>query len=230
MIARFALCAGIFLCSSSAMSQSFKPNDRDLSLEFTLLWQTGSAPIRTQVSEIKARYFRVTDEQTTAYRLRIAPSFGRESSSVTFAPLQVSDRTLTQYSVEAALGFEKHRGSNPQLSAYYGAEIVFSTEYNELDASNTLDGLNFTDGAHLNSSVSGGFGFGAAALAGIDFYPTERLFIGAEMSLLMGYRHLGYQQTAITNQGLTTNVEQNLGTQIGLEISNRNGIRLGFLF
>jgi len=82
----------------------------------------------------------------------------------------------------------------------------------------------------LNSSVSGGFSAGVAGLAGIDFYPIERLFIGVETSLLMGYQHLGYQQTFVDFNGKATTTEQNLGTQFGLQMGNRSGIRLGFLF
>ncbi len=215
---------------AAAQGQNYKPLNGDWSLEGTLLWQTGSAPLRFNMEEIKLRYFSLNDRHNWAYRARLAPTFSKENSSVTFAPLQVSDRTITQFSLQLALGLEKHTGNSPRLSAYYGGELVFGTEYSEFDATNTLDGLNFTDGAHLNSSVSGGFSAGVAGLAGIDFYPVERMFIGVETSLLMGIQHLGYQQSFIDYNGILTNKEQNLGTQLGLQLGNHNGIRLGFLF
>lgn len=230
MVRRLLLSTGLCLLIAAAQGQNYKPVHGDWSLEGTLLWQTGSAPMRFNMEEIKLRYFSLNEQHNWAYRARLAPSFARENSSVTFAPLQVSERNLTQYRLQLALGVEKHTGSNPRLSAYYGGELVIGTEYSEFDATNTLDGLNFTDGAHLNSSVSGGFSAGVAGLAGIDFYPIERLFIGVETSLLMGYQHLGYQQTFVDFNGKATTTEQNLGTQFGLQMGNRSGIRLGFLF
>lgn len=230
MVRRLLLSTGLCLLIAAAQGQNYKPVHGDWSLEGTLLWQTGSAPMRFNMEEIKLRYFSQNEQHNWAYRARLAPSFARENSSVTFAPLQVSERNLTQYRLQLALGVEKHTGSNPRLSAYYGGELVIGTEYSEFDATNTLDGLNFTDGAHLNSSVSGGFSAGVAGLAGIDFYPIERLFIGVETSLLMGYQHLGYQQTFVDFNGKVTTTEQNLGTQFGLQMGNRSGIRLGFLF
>jgi hypothetical protein len=215
---------------AAAQGQNFKPLNGDWSLEGSLLWQTGSAPVRFNVEEIKLRYFSLNAQHNWAYRARLAPTFSKESSAVTFAPLQVSERNITQYSLQLALGLEKHTGSNNRLSAYYGGELVFGTDYSEFDATNTLDGLNFTDGAHLNSSVSGGFSAGLAALAGLDFYPVERLFLGIETSLLLGFQHLGYQQSFVDYNGKLTTNEQNLGTQMGLQLGNRGGIRLGFLF
>lgn len=230
MVRRLLLSTGLCLLMAAAQGQNYKPLNGDWSLEGTLLWQTGSAPLRFNMEEIKLRYFSLDDRHNWAYRARLAPTFSKENSSVTFAPLQVSDRTITQFSLQLALGLEKHTGNNPRLSAYYGGELVFGTEYSEFDATNTLDGLNFTEGAHLNSSVSGGFSAGVAGLAGIDFYPVERMFIGVETSLLMGIQHLGYQQSFVDYNGILTNKEQNLGTQLGLQLGNHNGIRLGFLF
>lgn len=120
-------------------------------------------------------------------------------------------------------GFEYHFTHFKRGSVYAGAEIGFSV--GNTKSSTTYE--NSTNGTNIESKSSI-FGFGAGLFTGVDFYLTQKLYLGAELGL-------GYQTTKTTpNKSITvgsTTTEDNDYTVVSsFGFSCNPSIRLGWMF
>lgn len=165
-----------------------KPAAGDKTIETSLLFQTGTAPVSLFTPNLRARYFiadglaaRVefvyeSDKTTTNFNENADGTGGKgsavaKSSSFTFAP-----------------GIEKHFAGTEKFSPYVGATIplVFAGASEEWE--NSANGTTFTQGA--SATVDGantagdraGMGIGVNLVLGADYYFTDAIYLGAEIA------------------------------------------------
>ncbi|MCU0441740.1 MAG: hypothetical protein MUE96_05025 [Bacteroidia bacterium] len=164
-----------------------KPAAGDKTIETSLLFQTGTAPISLFTPNLRARYFiadglaaRVefvfeSDKTTTNFTENADGTGGKgsavaKSSSFTFAP-----------------GIEKHFAGTEKFSPYVGATIplVFAGASEEWE--NSANGTTYTQGvnATIDGATSGGIRAGSSIgvnlVLGADYYFTDAIYLGAEI-------------------------------------------------
>lgn len=215
----------VFAGVATFASAQFKPEagQKTLEVNFTPL---GGAPI--SINGIKLRMF---NDATTAYRLGInlnyASSKTRTGTTADFSTELYDKSTVMGISLQP--GIEKHMGGTTRLSPYMGAilDLGFqsSTDVTEAENGTTPNQVDQT----TIKGANGFFRIGLNAVAGADYYMTNKVYIGVEV----GYGLQMVNMATITTEidGAATNPkDQKPGSTFNFGPNFNGAFRLGYAF
>jgi hypothetical protein len=216
--------AGVLALSfNSAIAQKQSAGDHSLELQVAPL---GSEPVK--ISGIRFRHFK---DDNTALRLT-AFLGGSRSKTITqeadgdLLELQSlsSDRNLT-----LRPGFEKHFDGNDKLSPYIGAEALLKVDWTK--SSSEAQWLQESQIA-TNVSSTRNSTFGLNAVAGMDYYFGEQLFLGLEMGFGFSKEMRGISRTKYDNPETAMENTDSKGnaTSFNWGPTYQGTFRLGWLF
>jgi hypothetical protein len=238
------LVAAFALAGSIAFAQ--KPSAGDKTVETSILFQTGTAPVSFFTPNLRGRYFLSDD-------LALRVSFLFESNKETFNFTEKPDgtggkgfTTNKTSSFTFAPGIEKHFEGTSKLSPYIGGVLGLTLDGASSEWDNTLDGGNtFTNGTKfkvdgatvdyvdgpdpINLVALAGPSIGVSLVLGADYYVTDALYIGAEV--LWGWQTSSSKEVTIestTGAGTNKSVLPK-SSQSGFGIAT-SGLRLGWKF
>lgn len=204
-----------------------KADKGNKTIEATLNFQTGNAPINLTISEIRMRYF---IKQDIALRTRLAFNFNQNTDySYDFMNPTKPPFTINQQSndFKLILGVEKHLSGTEKLSPYFGAEAGMGISNMSKDGTNTLDGTTYSENGKMSLINSGGFSVYGGLLFGADYYFLPSIYLGAEIGYGFGYQDNGTAQFWNNNNETRKIV---LGSRMGFTLQTNSGIRLGIKF
>ncbi len=176
-----------------AQAQKFQGGEKNLELNF--LPFSSESPIG-----LDGIRFRMFNSESSAIRVGFSisgqkdefvyspqyQSFATDGSEITIPDLLETNKSFG-FSIRP--GYEKHFPGTDRLSPYVGAELQFSMERTSLtrefhDGNTEESDLAPEDRQVWDMTVTtGSSSFGLNGLAGFDFYFTDNLYIGAELSL-----------------------------------------------
>jgi len=177
----------------AANAQKFEGGEKNLEVQFNPLSTTDS-PLG--ISGIRYRMF---NSESSAIRIGLniggtnvqgvmsqqTPTLGSDGKEVIIPELYQTNKSF-DFSIRP--GYEKHFAGTDRLSPYVGGEIVFatgsSTLTKEFHNSNNADDVSKPENWQTwEMTVKNGYtAFGVNGLAGVDFYFTDNLYMGAEIS------------------------------------------------
>lgn len=218
----------LILASMCQLSFAQKADKSDKTIETTLNFQTGNAPIGITISEIRMRYFL---KKNIALRTRLAFNFD-QNTDYSYSPLNPTNPpiTINQQSTDfkLILGIEKHFAGTEKLSPYMGAEGGIGLSTMSKDGTNTLDGISYTENGQMSFVNSGGLSVYGGLVFGADYYFLPSLYLGAEIGYGFGYQDYGTSEYWNNNTNETKLVS--LGSRMGFTLQTNSGIRLGLKF
>jgi len=194
-----------------AQAQKFQGGEKNLELNFSPL---SDAPL----GGLEGIRFRMFNSESSAIRVGFSIS-GHNDESV-YSPQEVaygagsngSDVTIPDlletnksFSFSIRPGYEKHFAGTDRLSPYVGAELEFSMEKStltrEFHDGNTLENDEAPEQRQVwdMSVTTGSSSIGLNALAGFDFYFTDNLYLGAELSLGFNRTKFRDRETVASN-------------------------------
>ena len=216
------------LVSFCQLSMAQKAEKGSKTIETTLNFQTGNAPIGLTISEIRMRYFL---KQDIALRTRLAFNFN-QNTDYSYDGMNPGNPpfTVDQQSTDLKfiLGVEKHFSGTEKLSPYIGAETGIGISSMSKDGTNTLDGVTYTENGQMSLINSGAFSVYGGLVFGADYYFLPSIYIGAEIGYGFGYLDNGTAQ--YWNNGNNETKEVFLGSRMGFTLQTNSGIRLGIKF
>ncbi len=205
-----------------------KAEAQDLTLEATLNLQVGGAPISFEVSEIRMRYFLNS-------KLALRTKFAFDLMSSTDYVYNPMDPTVMPFTLESSasnftlgLGIEKHFTGTDKLSPYIGAEVGFGISSNQVNGTNTYNGLDYSAGSTFSAETSGATQVYAGLIFGADYYIVPHVYIGAELAYGIGFESLG--ERTIYNSYSGTLIKNTLGSAVGFGLQANPGVRIGLKF
>ena len=148
------------------------------------------------------------------------------------------DSTFAKTNIYFAPGIEKHLGGTRRLDPYIGANLVFGA----LGASNIDISLNSTDTlgteqTNIAEERAGGFAFGLRAVAGFNYFFSDKLALGAEYQF--GFDRVrdggdfSRSTTVIPVSGSSTSTREtgaSTTTTSGFAMQSTAGITLSYFF
>jgi len=172
---------------------SFKQNSGDKSLE--LQFDPGAIFNSSNGNNVLSNglgiRFRLFPSESLAYRLNVNINFSN-TSEVTQDADDTGNEELkykeTDFGVFIRPGIEKHFAGTKRLSPYIGAELnvgFLTSNYKQETQAVAGDPVYIMETKNANPNA--GLTFGAAALAGADFYISPKLYLGVELSYGLNY-------------------------------------------
>lgn len=216
-----AVLAGV----TSFASAQFKPEggQKTLEVNFTPL---GGAPI--SINGIKLRMF---NDATTAYRLGLNVNFASSKTRTG----TTADGSVELYDKASALGIslqpgiEKHMAGTTRLSPYIGGIL-------DIGFQSSKDVSEF-EGATANqveeTTIKGANGFfrvGVNAVAGADYYVTNKVYIGVEIGYGLQLVNSATIKTETSVSGAPTVEDQKPGSTFNFGPNFNGAFRLGYAF
>lgn len=197
-------------------------------IETTLNFQIGNAPIGLTISEIRMRYFLKED---IALRSKLAFNFN-QNTDYSYDGMMPNNPpfTVNQQSTDLKfiLGIEKHFSGTEKLSPYFGAETGMGISSMSKDGTNTLNGVTYTENGQMSLINSGAFSIYGGLIFGADYYILPSIYVGAEIGYGFGYQDDGTAQ--YWNNGNNETRELFLGSRMGFTLQTNSGLRLGIKF
>lgn len=215
----------VFAGVASFASAQFKPEAGQKTLEVNFA-PLGGAPI--SINGIKVRMF---NDATTAYRLGLNINYASSKTRTG----TTADGSTELYDKASALGIslqpgiEKHMAGTNRLSPYMGAvlDIGFQT---------STDVTEF-EGATANKveertikGTNGFFRLGANAVAGADYYITNKIYMGVEVGYGLQLRNAATIKEETTVAGAPTVKDQKPGSEFNFGPNFNGAFRLGYAF
>ena len=215
----------VFAGVATFASAQFKPEAGQKTLEVNFA-PLGGAPI--SINGIKLRMF---NDATTAYRLGLNINYASSKTRTG----TTADGSVELYDKASVLGIslqpgiEKHMAGTNRLSPYMGAvlDIGFqsSTDVSEFEGGtankieeNTVKGTN------------GFFRIGANAVAGADYYITNKIYMGVEVGYGLQLVNSATIKTETTVSGAPTVKDQKPGSTFNFGPNFNGAFRLGYAF
>lgn len=186
---------------------------------------------------LKGRYA-LTERWYLRVNLPFNGNTSNQKNEVEMATGEMVSTSIKRSSISYGIfpGIEYHLGNMPKLSPYFGAEIgfrhnIFSGRNTNVDASGSvIDGLEIAYKKH-NENGRSNIAFAINILAGVDWYMTKNLYLGAEFGLGFSLASSLKAQTTV-KQGNNTNIahheNKNIFTRFGFAPVSL--IRLGWAF
>ncbi len=217
IIVALALTSAVALNAQDVYKQT--GGEQNLEFQFAPL---GGSPIG--ISGIKYRKF---TDANTAWRAEVFLGFG-STTDVTLANnaenTELRDRN-SNFDISIAGGIEKHWTGTDRLSPYYGG--VVSLGFGNTNSRSEFLGTG-TD-VEENTTKNGSLTVGLNALAGMDFYFADNIYLGAELGFGLAFTTMFDTVSESTVEGVDAVETPNGGSfNIGPNVLPR--IRLGFLF
>jgi hypothetical protein len=216
------------LISFCHLSMAQKADKKDATIETTLNFQTGNAPIGLTISEIRMRYFL---KKELAVRTRLAFNFN-QSTDYSYDGMNPTNPpfTINQQSNDFRfiLGIEKHFEGTEKLSPYFGAEGGMGISSMSKEGTNTINGTTYFENGQMSLINSGAFSVYGGLVFGADYYFLPSIYLGAEIGYGFGYQDNGFAQ--YWNNNTNTTIEVVSGSRMGFTLQTNSGIRLGIKF
>jgi hypothetical protein len=181
----------------------------------------GGSPI--SLGGIKFRSF---SSETSAFRVSVFVGFD-SSTDVSLGGgsdgLGELNSTSSTFDFSVRPGLEKHFTGTDKLSPYIGGEVLVgfssSTEKDEMPATEAFE----------NKTKNGSLTFGLNALAGVDYYFAQNIYLGAEFGFGFSFESMMDQKETSTAEGAEDIITPK-GSGINLGPTAVGQIRLGWLF
>ncbi len=195
---------------AGANAQKFQGGEKNLELNFS--------PLSDNPIAIDGIRFRMFNSESSAIRVGFSisgqknvdvysPQFvaigaGSNGSDVTIPDLLETNKSFG-FSIRP--GYEKHFAGTDRLSPYVGAELAFSMERStltrEFHDGNTAESDDAPEQRQVwdMSVTTGSSTLGLNALAGFDFYFTDNLYLGAEITLGLNRTSYRDRETEASN-------------------------------
>lgn len=199
----FLFLAGLaFMGFSSSYSYAqFKPEGNSFSVEMNYSpggFSTDGAFTLSQLGA-KGRYF-INKNMVVRLNLGISTHTDKQTNFYTVDATdyqQIVKNNTTIFSITP--GFEYHFAKFERISPYVGAEIGFLTQAVHNKQYNTQN-------SNKVDVKAKSFGFGVAAVTGVDVYLCKGLYLGVELSLGYSYvKNGGATTTTVDGQTTVTN-------------------------
>jgi hypothetical protein len=152
--------------------------------------------------------------------------------------LQQIDSTEKRFDFSIAVGMEKHLGNTKRLDPYLAGEMVIGRiGSTKIDAGTDITDVTGTQKIQRIIQQDGGFTFGLNAIAGFNYFFSERISIGAEVNMGYLYSSVGGDQseslvdTPVSGSQVTsfTSSKSKSSTK-GFGVSSTAGLMLSFFF
>ncbi len=215
----------VFAGVASFASAQFKPEAGQKTLEVNFA-PLGGAPI--SINGIKLRMF---NDATTAYRLGLNINYASSKTRTG----TTADGSVELYDKSSALGIslqpgiEKHMAGTNRLSPYMGAvlDIGFqsSTDVNEFEGATANQVEELT-----TKGTNGFFRVGANAVAGADYYITNKIYMGVEVGYGLQLVNSATIKTESSVAGAPTVKDQKPGSTFNFGPNFNGAFRLGYAF
>jgi len=181
----------------------------------------GGSPI--SLGGIKYRSF---SSETSAFRVSVFVGFD-SSTDVSLGGgsdgLGELNSTSSTFDFSVRPGLEKHFTGTDKLSPYIGGEVLVgfssSTEKDEMYATEAFE----------NKTKNGSLTFGLNALAGVDYYFAQNIYLGAEFGFGFTFESMNDTKFESTQNDVDDVTSPN-GSGINLGPTAVGQIRLGWLF
>ena len=181
----------------------------------------GGSPI--SLGGIKFRSF---SSETSAFRVSVFVGFD-SSTDVSLGGgsdgLGELNSTSSTFDFSVRPGLEKHFTGTDKLSPYIGGEVLVgfssSTEKDEMYATEAFE----------NKTKNGSLTFGLNALAGVDYYFAQNIYLGAEFGFGFSFESMNDTKFESTQNDVDDVTSPN-GSGINLGPTAVGQIRLGWLF
>jgi opacity protein-like surface antigen len=215
----FFAAAAVFFTSAIQAQDVMKQTGGEQNLE-VLFAPLGGSPIG--INGIKYRKF---TSATSAIRAEVFLGFN-SSSDIALAGNNVELKSSSsQFDISIAPGIERHFAGTDRLSPYVGGVVLigFSSMTDKDEQLNaTQDGV-----AGETKTTDGSLTFGANAVAGVDFYFSHHIYLGAELGFGLAFTtEFDSKFTPVEGDEVTTPN----GNSFGIGPNVVGAIRAGFLF
>lgn len=216
----------VFAGVATFASAQFKPEagQKTLEVNFTPL---GGAPI--SINGIKLRMF---NDATTAYRLGVnlnyASSKTRTGATADGSKELYDNATVMGISLQP--GIEKHMGGTTRLSPYMGAILDLGFQSSK-DVTESENGTTANQVDELTvKGTNGFFRIGVNAVAGADYYMTNKVYIGVEVGYGLQMVNMATITTESSVSGAPTVKDQKPGSTFNFGPNFNGAFRLGYAF
>jgi hypothetical protein len=247
-----AVASAFVFTSNEVNAQSeYKPAAGDKTIEVQLIPFNDEAPI--QISGFRLRSF---STESMAYRLTVNIGYSSETEDPDFQgpdadndgiqDFETVDKSST-FGIMIKPGFENHWAGTERLSPYWGAELglgyfresMTNESYGDVnlgsDADNDLDPTNDPSESQVyeDEQSESSLVIQANFLLGVDYYFTQKMYLGTEVGFGLQYTNLGdieyeYGQDVAAPDNRITATERGSDLEIGTFAVG--GIRLGYAF
>jgi hypothetical protein len=183
----------------------------------------GGSPI--SLGGIKYRSF---SSETSA--MRVAVFVGLQSSTDVMLGGSDGETEMNSksgsFDISVRPGLEKHFTGTDKLSPYIGGEVLigFSSE-SQIDENYDF----FEDEIYEETTKNGSLTFGLNALAGVDYYFAQNIYLGAEFGFGFSFESMNDTKFESTQNDVDDVTSPN-GSGINLGPNAVGQIRLGWLF
>ncbi len=209
--------AALLLGTAVNAQDVYKQTGGERNLEF-LFAPLGGSPIG--IDGIKYRSF---TSATSAWRVAAFAGFNSATDNSLDGETELKD-VSSEFTISVRPGIERHFAGTDRLSPYYGAEALVDFRSSN-DKSESLIG----DDVEEQTTKNGSIGFGLNAIAGVDFYFADNIYLGAELGFGFGFTSEFDTKVENTVEGVDT-VETPNGSSLDIGPNVVGAIRLGFLF
>lgn len=216
--------AAAFMSSATQAQDVLKQTGGESNIEF-LFSPLGGSPIG--INGIKFRKF---TSATTAWRASVF--IGLSSSTDKFIgtdedgdDVDLQDK-MTGFDFSIAPGYEMHFAGTDRLSPYVGGEVIigFSNEKSVMEMSDAATDITTV------TEKTGSFTGGLNALAGVDFYFADNIYLGAELGFGFAFTSDFETTTEVDFDGESNETTEPGGSSFNLGPNVVGSMRLGFLF
>ena len=148
------------------------------------------------------------------------------------------DSTETRLDFSVSVGMEKHLGTTRRLDPYVGGQLAIGRiGGTKIDGKTSITDITGTEKIDRVIERDGGFNFSLSAIAGFNYFFSERISIGAEFSLGYGYSSVGGNEsesevnTPVSGSQVSNFVVRESSTSnSGIDINSTAGLMLSFFF
>jgi outer membrane protein W len=213
----FIAVAMLIAFSAEAQTNKQVAGSKSMEVQFAPL---GGNPI--SISGIKFRSFTT---ETSAFRANVFLGYNSTSTPTAASTdtLELNDRT-SNFNLVLRPGLEWHLVGTDKLSPYYGAELLIG-----LSSNGTKNDVYDGDDVQEITTSQMDLSFGANAVAGVDYYFAQNIFLGAEFGFGFQLTSEGDKTTSSTFEGADDVVEVN-GGSFNVGPTALGQIRLGIIF
>lgn len=213
--------AALFVGSAAKAQDVMKQTGGEQNFE-VLFKPLGGSPIG--INGIKYRKF---TSATSAIRATVFVGFGSSTDIINEDPEMKS--SSSNFDISIRPGIEQHFVGTDRLSPYVGGEAIigFSTSGTKTDTQDPTDPDNF----EALKTSSGVFSVGVNAIAGMDFYFADNIYLGAEFGFGIQFdKNLTTKSESFDVDGDIETNEAKGGSAFNIGPNAVGAIRLGFLF
>lgn len=152
--------------------------------------------------------------------------------------LKEVDSVETRFDFSVSIGMEKHLGNTRRLDPYIGGQLAIGKiGGTKIDAKTSITDVTGTEKIDRVIQRDGGFNMSISALAGFNYFFSERISIGAEFSLGYNYASLGGNEsesevnTPVSGSQISSFINrENSISNSGFEVNSTAGLMLSFFF